>query len=157
MKVKLSDLELLQINLLSTFAHFNPGSEKEVNDFFLTDDIDIDFKILNHKKNKLQFKILLLVKINDDPKMRKPGYSIVVTMEGVFRVQNEISDEEYFNLKFVSAMPMMISNLRASLSDITSKFPAGAYLLPSIDLTELIKQKSLSDKKTKTKVPRKKK
>lgn len=156
MKVKLSSLELLQINLLSTFVHFISGSEEEVNDFFSTDDIDIDFKILNHKKNNFQFKVLLLVKINDDADMRKPGYSIVVTMEGVFRVQDEISEEDYLNLKLISAMPMMISNLRASLSDITSKFPAGEYLLPSIDLADLMKQKNLSDKQPKTKAPRKK-
>jgi preprotein translocase subunit SecB len=141
MKIKLSILEIEQMNLLSSFVHFTPGTKSQLTDFFLTNEIDIDFNIFDHKENKFQFKVLLIIKINDDIQKKKTGYSIVTSMEGVFRVLDSNDDNEYLNFKLRSALPMLISNLRTHIYDITSKFPAGGYLLPSIDLLDLINQK----------------
>ena len=154
MKIKLSNLEIDRMNILSSFIHFIPGNDNELNDFFTTNDIDIDFNVLNHKENKFQFKILLMIKINYNQKNKKPGYSIFTTMEGIFRVFNVKDDNDYSNLKLRSALPMLISDLRTHLFDLTSKFPEGGYLLPSIDLSYLIKQKTrigITGKKNETK------
>lgn len=141
MKIKLSNLEIDRIDLLSSFVHYTHGNESEIEHFFDQHNIDCDFDILNHKKHIRQFKVVIIVKINNDLTKPKPGYSIFSTMEGVFRVMKDVTDAEYTNLKLRSALPMMISSVRSQIYDLTSKLPKGPYLLPSIDLTDIIEQK----------------
>lgn len=157
MKAKLSPLKIEDIVVTSSFFHHNAGTEEEIEEFFENSEIDFDFTLLKHKKEANQFKILLLLKINNDFDKKKPGYSIITTMEGVFTVTEEVSEEDFYHYKMKSALPIMISSLREHVYHSTVKYPEGPYELPSINLSDLIERKKREEAKKKKKTKSSKK
>lgn len=149
MKIKRSNLKILDINLITSFINFNKGSDEEIKFFFDTNNIDLDFEILDHKTTKNQFKIILILEINGDLESKKPGYSIYTILEGVFYVEDNSNKEDIETIKLRSALPMLISNLRSVIYDLTSKFPIGGFVLPSLEINHLIESKN--NKSTKSK------
>jgi preprotein translocase subunit SecB len=146
MKIKRSNLSIIDVNLLTSLITFIKGSKKEIDIFFKTNDIDIDFEILEHKENVRQFKIILILKVNEELNKPKPGYSIFIILEGVFIINETTDINEIESIKIRSALPMLISNLRSIVYDLTKNFPIGGFMLPSIEMNQLIDTKNKKNK-----------
>jgi len=115
--------------------------------------IDIDFttRVISPEHDSKQvFDVFTKIGINN---LKQPlaGYSIF--LEGVGRYildKGAVPEKEVENLKNLSALTMSIGLLRGILMDITSNAPMGKYILPSIAVFDLIKEKT-NRKKRKSK------
>ena len=115
--------------------------------------IDIDFttRAISSREDTSQvFDVFTKIGINN---IKQPlaGYSLFLEGVGRYILDKEIvSEKEVENLKNLSALTMSIGLLRGVLMDITSNAPMGKYILPSIAVFDLIKEKA-SQKKRRTK------
>lgn len=119
----------------------NPRGKISPKKLFEEYQIDIDFHHTNVQEHLLQ--VLLSVGINDleEP---KPGYRILIESVGVFNLSDvlELDEELRQNLKIFATTNLMIGRVRGLIPTLSSQAPFGVYQLPSIDLNDLIKQKS---------------
>jgi preprotein translocase subunit SecB len=145
MKAKFSPLKLLDFKLLESRYEFIIPDEEEINfkDLFQSYPVDIDFGI---GKTDLEGEIQLFTKIevNFGKKKSLPGYKLMVEGGGTFRIQDPENVEEGLrnNLSQFSTLNMMINNLRNIMYQITNLGPMGGYLLPPIDISQLLRDKA---------------
>jgi len=101
--------------------------------------VDVDFTL-----KKVEGGINLFTKVGyNDGKEPLAGYSFFVEAVGVFSLQDEESlpEKTVHNLQYTSTLSLIINFLRGYLMDATSYLPLGPYILPAIDLNNLIKSK----------------
>jgi preprotein translocase subunit SecB len=145
MKAKFSPLQLLDFKLLESHYEFIVPKEDDTNvkDLFQSYAVDIDFGI---GKSDIEGEIQLFTKIEVNKTKRKalPGYKLMVEGGGTFRIQDPENVEEGLrnNLSQFSTLNMMINNLRNIMYQITNLGPMGGYLLPPIDITQLLRDKA---------------
>jgi preprotein translocase subunit SecB len=149
MKAKFSPLQLLDFKLLESHYEFIIPNEEEINvkDLYQSYPVDIDFGI---GKTEVEGEIQLFTKIevNFTKKKSLPGYKLMVEGGGTFRIQDPENVDEGLrnNLSQFSTLNMMINNLRNIMYQITNLGPMGGYLLPPIDISQLLRDKA-ADKK----------
>jgi preprotein translocase subunit SecB len=149
MKAKFSPLQLLDFKLLESHYEFIIPNQEEINvkDLFQSYPVDIDFGI---GKTEVEGEIQLFTKIevNFTKKKSLPGYRLMVEGGGTFRIQDPENVDEGLrnNLSQFSTLNMMINNLRNIMYQITNLGPMGGYLLPPIDISQLLRDKA-ADKK----------
>lgn len=147
MTIKPSPLELKDFSLLNAECHFIPPEpNSDILSLFNEYEIDINFgsrKVTPeglytiHVKSSINFQL-------PDPNAKK-GYEMFIECMGVFEIKNkDMSGAEKASLLSNSGLVMTLNFLRTKLADITSQFPLGKYLLPSIDLKDLIERKRAS-------------
>ncbi len=104
--------------------------------------LEIDFETLVSKDNDEKYNLALNINGNDikNPVM---GYKFSIIANGFFELKkiNEDNEDKANQFLLYSALPMLISSVRNYLINITSYAPYGKYILPAIDLPDLIKQK----------------
>jgi preprotein translocase subunit SecB len=149
MLAKKSPLILKNFLLLrQTFQFIQPEEEVVISDVTDKYGIDIDFAI---NKPDDFYQCFLKIEINqaDTP---LPGYQIFIEGVGIFAIDNsfELSEEEKGNLIQYSSISICINSLRSIISNITSFAPFGKYILPSIDVNELLKDKVALQKQQKS-------
>lgn len=144
MKAKPSALRIEQFTVLNaslkTILTQNVNSE-DLNDVLQKLSIDIDFDVLNLKKDDLNDKCMISVtiKINES---EETGYCMEVEAAGVFYFGKEadLTQKDKKNLIY-SGISMCITNIRNYMVSMTSFSAWGAYVLPPIDMNDLLKQK----------------
>lgn len=135
MKIKKSILTLTEFWIVeSNLVSILPLNEKQL---YQEISLDIDFDILEADE---YFKLVLKIEGNK-AKKKKVGYSFTIVSEGIFNFTKKIEEKEMNTLLLFSAVPMMIANVRGYLANITAYSPFGKYLLPSIDMKDLIENK----------------
>ena len=145
MKAKFSPLQLLDFKLLESHYEFIVPEKEEVNvpDLFQSYPVDIDFGM---GKTEVEGEIQLFTKIevNFTKKKSLPGYKVMVEGGGTFRIQDPENVDEGLrnNLSQFSTLNMMINNLRNIIYQITNLGPMGGYLLPPIDISQLLRDKA---------------
>jgi preprotein translocase subunit SecB len=145
MKAKFSPLQLLDFKLLESHYEFIVPEEEgfNVKDLFQSYPVDIDFGI---GKTEVEGEIQLFTKIevNFGKKKSLPGYKLMVEGGGTFRIQDPENVDEGLrnNLSQFSTLNMMINNLRNIMYQITNLGPMGGYLLPPIDISQLLRDKA---------------
>lgn len=147
MKVKKSLLNLRNFVVFASFFEAIPF-EKEQNKGVLPDiPLNIDLDIVTNPDDKNLYNIVLEVSGNRSKK-RLPGYSFLIACEGIFSIaeREKFEKDKLDQLLLFSAVPMVISSLRGYLANISSYSIYGQYLLPSIDLQDLIKKKAYTQK-----------
>lgn len=150
MKAKFSPLQLLDFKLLESHYEFIVPKDDDINvkDLFQSYAVDIDFGI---GKSDIESEIQLFTKIEVNKTKRKtlPGYKLMVEGGGTFRIQDPENVEEGLrnNLSQFSTLNMMINNLRNIMYQITNLGPMGGYLLPPIDITQLLRDKAKESEK----------
>lgn len=149
MKAKFSPLQLLDFKLLESHYEFIVPKEDGINvkDLFQSYAVDIDFGI---GKSDIEGEIQLFTKIEVNKTKRKalPGYKLMVEGGGTFRIQDPENVEEGLrnNLSQFSTLNMMINNLRNIMYQITNLGPMGGYLLPPINISQLLRDKAAEQK-----------
>lgn len=142
MKAKQSALKLLEFNIFRSSIDFVSTENPEEVDLYNLP-IDIDFDIFEPKDESDYHRIgEIRIKINSTNK--KPGYSIELIASVFFELTNpeQIDEEIKENLLGISIINILVGNIRGYLKNVTSYGVYGSYLLPSIDMTHLLKQKS---------------
>ena len=153
MIAKKSPLKYVQFYLLSSTYEFVDEQQNTYSDIqselFENYAIEIDF--VNNSREKNSFSLYTRIVVNYG-KVKLPGHSLMVEGTGLFELEKESLDEEAFNnLSTLSALTMMISSLRGYIMNLTGYSPMGKFVLPSLDIYELIKLKNEKKKRKKKK------
>jgi len=142
MRAKKSPLSLRVFNLLRSEFQFIVPKELETvpSELFDTYPIDIDFSHHPLPQSKHHIQVFVRIKINHTKK--RAGYSIEVEGMGVFELnQRGLNEEVVSNLRIFSTLNMVINNLRSIIAQQTAFAPMGTYLIPPIDIVDLLEKK----------------
>lgn len=158
-----SPLSILDFAITSfEFKFITPtdGGEVDVKKLFSNYNIDIDFGI---HSNEIMH-VYMQAKINCDEKDKQPGYYINAEATCIFEFNKEmkITKEARNDIEGFSTIYIALNTLRGFISQITANAPWGRYILPSIDLNDLIEKKkqelsNVNKEKVKKKTSNKKK
>jgi preprotein translocase subunit SecB len=145
MKAKQSPLKVIDFLVINSRLKFNaPSSEVNIKELFTNYSIDIDFARANQGEN---YQIFMKIAVNEDAPPKEIGYSIFAEVVGIFSLdKNGLSKEEIENYSNYTSLIITINHLRNFISNLTSYAPFGKYVLPSIDMRDLISQKVLKIK-----------
>ena len=140
MKPIASPLNIIDFAILQFEYEYVPSVEigedmrKNFNDY----DLDVDFDI--HNNDVLQ--VYIKTSVNRSEK-KLPGYSIFAEIACLFNFNEgiDISTENKKNIEGFSSVYIALNSLRGFIAQLTSSGPVGRYILPSIDLNDLIDQK----------------
>jgi len=104
--------------------------------------IDLDFDILTNKKNSSKVKIVLEFHSNEVEEPR-PGYMYSLVAEAEYNIKGlgKMNEEKQNRYILFTALPLAIAMARSHLYSVSSNFPYGHYLMPSIDLLDLFEKK----------------
>jgi len=86
--------------------------------------------------------------IINQPDEPQPGYQILAEGISIFRLCNtqEIDNKTLKNLKNISALSIAINHLRNYITNMTIYGPFGKFILPAVDVNQVIKKKKGSQK-----------
>ncbi len=142
MKAKQSPLKLKEFNIFESNVNFvPPGESEEIN---LEDlPVNINFDLFEPKEQSVH-QILVELRLKVNTSGTQPGYKMNVLAVGVFAIPEikKLNESTIQNLFGISSVNLMISNLRGFLMNITSYLPADKYVLPALDISELLDKKS---------------
>ena len=110
--------------------------------------IDIDFDIFTKETDTEARRIVVSVQGNDQDNP-VPGYCFSIVSQATYNYDKmvKVSKKDKDVLLTHSAIPMVIGQIRSYLSTLTAHGPFGIFLLPAIDMNDLIKQKAVSSAK----------
>lgn len=146
MRITKSPLELIDFFLLDVQYRYispegdNPEVETSVFDQY---DIDLDYMFQPEKLAQEEIWVYVRTSINCGAEPL-PGYRLFLEGTGHFRAeqQDDITDEVWGALLNQSALGIVINNLRSAMMQLTAHGPFGKYILPSMDLADLHRQKA---------------
>jgi preprotein translocase subunit SecB len=141
MKPKASPLTVIDFAILNLELNFiQPQDESsfDIKKAFDEYEMDIDFSI----SGKEMIQVVIKVEINRG-KEKLPGYSIFAESGCLFEFKKnmEIQEDAKNSMGGFSTIYIALNALRGFISQITANAPLGRYILPSIDLNDLIQQK----------------
>lgn len=149
MKAKLSSLQLTDFQLLNLQYRFvNPTDIQEIDadELFSKYSLDVDFAI--KRQDDTNFTIFTKADINSDG--AQPGY--VLFAEGVssFHIAepSTLPEVKLQNLLVFSGVGIAVQQLRSRVADLTSFAPFGKYMVPTLDIDDLLKQKQETKEST---------
>ena len=105
--------------------------------------IDIDFDIFVNQDDADARRVLVSMQGNDQENP-VPGYCFSIVAQATFNYEqnSKITKEEKDILLTRSAIPIVIGHIRSYLSTLTAHGPYGIYLLPVVDMNDLLAKKS---------------
>lgn len=111
--------------------------------------IDIDFGMGDNEDGNTIFFAKISINRNEESKAILPGYSIFVEGASIFSFDEKaaLSDDEKATLLSYSALSITINNLRGFISALTAFAPFGKYMLPAIDVNNLLEQQRANSEK----------
>lgn len=154
MIAKKSVFDLNEFVVIRNNYEFIPPEEDNllINETLSNYEIDVDYSIVPND-TETAFQIFVKIQVNKDGIL--PGYKLFSEGVGLFEfVTPNLSDDEKSVFLIGSGISICINSLRSLISGVTSFGPFGKYLLPSIDVSDLVAQKTANiqaRKKVKTK------
>jgi hypothetical protein len=141
MKPKVSPLQIIDFAITSfEFSMVYPSAEEDVTVHFKNYDLDIDFGLSTDDFVRAFIK----AEINRGEN-RKHGYSIFAEAVCIFSFEDAGLPADVKNsLEGFSTIYIALNSLRGLISNFTANAPFGRYILPSIDLNDLIEKKKAS-------------
>jgi preprotein translocase subunit SecB len=154
MKITESNLELVEFAIInSNYKFIDPQTKiEDTKAVFNKYEMEIDFgkKDIKTDEDEHLFNVIVKTIINqtDEP---QPGYQLLAEGISIFRIHNaqEIDNKTLTNLKNISALSIAINNLRNYITNMTAYGPFGKFILPAVDVNQLIKNKIESQTKNK--------
>jgi len=141
MKPIASPLNIIDFAIMDFEYKFIPPQSTIEYDFkrdFNEYELDIDFSI--HTDEVIH--VFVKAEINRGKKIL-PGYSIFAEIACVFEFNKEIiiPTEAKASIEGFSTIYIALNSLRGFINQVTATGPIGRYILPSVDLNDLIKRK----------------
>ena len=146
MKIKQSPLKFEEFYILD--SHFQTLNTNDIQKITIENiPIDIDFDILLNEKENDLFNIVLILNGNIKEKPEY-GYRFTIISNGIFRLKDLDNLDINIANQFIyfSALPILINSIRTYLLNISSFAPFGKYLLPAIDLKDLLKKREKKER-----------
>jgi len=157
MIAKASPLQILDFAV--TRMEYELVPPQEMNDnigkYFDQYEVEVDFELDIDD----YLKVYITAKVNKTEEKQLPGYSILTEAACIFRFKdgNNLAEDIKRNLQGFSTIYIALNSLRGLISSFTANAPFGRYILPSIDLNDLIeKKRATAAKDVSKKVPAKK-
>jgi preprotein translocase subunit SecB len=143
MRPKFSDLKFIDYILNETkfFSVVNENDDFEtIRNKIQQRKFDIDFDIFINEENNDIFKIILKIDNFSKNKQKIFGYNFLIEITASFYLKNlqKLPTKKQTQYILFSALPMTISLARAELGHITANAVLGRYILPAIDINDLI-------------------
>ncbi len=141
MKPIASPLNIIDFAIMNLEFNFIQPEGKNGENFqkhFDEYDLNIDFGI--HGNDMIQ--VFIKAEINRGEK-RLPGYSILAEAACIYQFDKaiKISQEAKANMEGFSTIYIALNVLRGFISQLTANAALGRYILPSVDLNDLIAKK----------------
>jgi hypothetical protein len=142
MEIKRSNLKMDNFAMLSSNISTVAVDKKVTQEKLKSIPIDLDFDILSNKNNSSKIRIMLEVRSNEI-EGPLPGYVYSVICSSDFNIKGlgKLKQKDKDKHVLFTALPLTIAMVRSHLYNITSNFPHGHYVLPSIDLMDLFSKK----------------
>lgn len=138
MKANPSPLEIVDFAVINFELNFIPPEKIDDDSRIYWDsyDLDIDFNV---SKNDY-LRVFIKSYINQQ---KLPGYKIFAETACIFRFNEKIkiSEAEKNSMEGYSTIYIALNCLRGFVSQFTASAPLGRYVLPSVDLNDLIEKK----------------
>jgi hypothetical protein len=99
----------------------------------------LDYDVARHRRDKKRFRLDLRVRIAPSPKGLKAGYEIDSEIAGVFSFPDGVSEEEKQWLVRFNGCFILYGILRGEIASFTGSFPGGKFLLPTVDMEEVVR------------------
>jgi hypothetical protein len=111
---------------------------QDINEYFKNYEVDIDFGVAVDEL----IRVFIKADVNRGSKVL-PGYSFSAEASCFFQlIENEpISADIKTSLEGFSTIYIALNSLRGLISSFTANAPFGRYILPSVDLNDLIEKK----------------
>jgi preprotein translocase subunit SecB len=136
-----SPLKLLDFAIInSSFKFIAPPDNTDIRVSVSQYDLDVDFAIIQQPENS---RVFIKAAINQI-EVEKPGYAIFAEGVAVFDLDKNttLSEEDKKALLQYSAVSIALNSLRGFIASLTANAPFGRYILPSLDVNDLFKQKA---------------
>lgn len=141
MKPQLSPLMLLDFAIInSSFKFIAPPDNSDIRKIVPDYLIDIDFAIVQEPEST---RVFIKTSVNQS-ETEFPGYSIFAEGVAVFDISKTatLTEDDRESLLQFSAVSIALNSLRGFISSLTANAPFGRYILPSIDVNDLFRQKA---------------
>jgi|GEM_PF-4929174 len=106
-------------------------------------ELDIKYKILDHKDDNRNHIVIIDFSIVEKEELEKKleeTCHLTIVIEGIYRINDNIPDEEVKSAKHFGSLNLLVNYLRTVYFNITSMSANGGQLLPLINLAELHKR-----------------
>lgn len=140
MKIKESPLKLMDIFILSTKYDFMiPETQEDPGKYIKDYNVDIDFTSPSLENDQF-FRLFMKIEVNWTKDL--PGHSLQIEGVGIFAFDSSINEDQKIMMLTTSGISMLMNSLRGYISNITAYTPIGRYVLPSVSVNDLIKDKN---------------
>ncbi len=116
-----------------------------------------DYEAFRNNDNPRQFALKFLLSASPDASRRAGGYSIESEIVGFFTFPESMPENDMQYLVRVNGCTILYGVLRGQLSAFTGVFPGGQFILPAVDMREVVQQIDLNREAGKEKTAAKKK
>lgn len=104
--------------------------------------IDVDFDVRRNTDNPLQFMIAMRVDINPrEEDFKKCDYRIHLCLSGFFSFADGTTEDTIRNMIAPNGLSMLYGVARGVVASTTAQSWHGKFVLPSLNLIEIIKRK----------------
>ncbi len=103
----------------------------------------ISYSVGNNQNNEYNYKLTLGVKVIPDTF----GWNIDVEIAGIFSFPDGSSSSDMEGIIRVNGCTILYGLLRGHLASVTGAFPSGPYVLPTVNMLEVVKRIEESRKK----------
>lgn len=144
-----SPLSLNRFSVLAFQLVTIPGKEYNIKKKPPNLKLEIDYDILHSKaKNYKNQKYKIIIKLDGkNKKNSKEKFSFSLVAESIFSFSKNLDKEEIDQYLLYSALPIIINNVRVYLMNVLSFSPYESFILPTVDLRDLIEKKIKKNKK----------
>lgn len=139
MKPQASPLQIRDFAITSfDFSLVEMEQPEDVNPYFKEYDIEIDFGI----QVSQYIQVIIRADVNKTGK-KLPGYSLSAEAVCFFQFDDQVqlSEDVKKSLEGFSTIYIALNSLRGLISSMTANAPFGRYILPSVNLNDLVEKK----------------
>jgi preprotein translocase subunit SecB len=138
----INDIALTQMDFKINFPQ--PHKEFDVRAAFNSYEVDVDFHVVRDE----EVTVFIKAEVNRGG-AELPGYSIMAEVACIYQMQQKhnLTVQQVRELEGFSTIYIALNALRGMIANVTASAPFGRYILPSIDLNDLIRKKMSENEK----------
>jgi preprotein translocase subunit SecB len=130
---KILQLEDFSLSRLHVDWHEPEGDAKVMVESFL------DYDVARHRRDKKRFRVDLRVRIAPPVKGPKVGYEIDSEIVAIFSFPEGVAEDQMQRLVRFNGCFILYGILRGEIASFTGSFPGGKFLLPTVDMEEVVR------------------
>jgi len=109
--------------------------------------VNVDYDVLKHKEDERRFRLALFVKVRNADAKVKAGWIIDCEMHGDFSFPEDFEDRHIQVAIRVNGSSILYGILRGQIASATGSFPPGKFVLPAVDMQDIVKKREKAREK----------